>query len=226
MMRNTIKRLLSWLPRRRLQEIRRLYYARQVRRGDFTTDEPEFARLDSWLHEGDWVLDVGANVGHYTCRLSQLVGLQGRVIAFEPVAETFDLLTSNVAQLSTQNVTLLNVAASDQTRLAGMTVPMLPTGLPNLYMARLSKQNADFHALCLPIDGLGIRTAIRLVKIDAEGHELSVLSGMRLLLEESHPTLIVEGSAPAVVAFLGDLGYSSKRYGDSPNRVYYWGNDG
>ena len=50
---------------------------------------------DRVLKDGDIVnidhtvlLDVGANVGHYTLRLSELVGEHGRVIAVEPVPET------------------------------------------------------------------------------------------------------------------------------------------
>ena len=40
--------------------------------------EPEYGCLGDWIAEGDWVVDVGANVGHYTVRLSQLVGVSGR----------------------------------------------------------------------------------------------------------------------------------------------------
>ena len=43
----------------------------------------------------DWIVDVGANVGHYTKRLSELVGPKGRVIAFEPILETFSILSES-----------------------------------------------------------------------------------------------------------------------------------
>jgi FkbM family methyltransferase len=73
---------------------------------------------------GDWVLDVRANVGHYSHRLSDLVGPAGRIFAFEPVRETFELLTANVARFAHANVTLLNVTASDTARTVGMTAPV------------------------------------------------------------------------------------------------------
>lgn len=44
---------------------------------------------------GDWALDIGANVGHYTKRMSDLAGPEGRVIAFEPVPDTFAVLCAN-----------------------------------------------------------------------------------------------------------------------------------
>ena len=36
------------------------------------------------IQEGDHVLDVGANLGYYTCIASRLVGEHGKVFAFEP----------------------------------------------------------------------------------------------------------------------------------------------
>lgn len=41
-------------------------------------------------------VDVGANVGYFTLVMAELVGEGGRVIAYEPEPETFDLLVRNV----------------------------------------------------------------------------------------------------------------------------------
>jgi hypothetical protein len=61
---------------------------------------------------------------------------------------------------------------------------------------------------------------IRLVKIDAEGHERQVLEGMVELLERDGPVLIVEGDDPSVEDLLTGLGYSQHRLGTSWNRIY------
>src|SRR6185369_17017955 len=114
-------------------EIRRHLYRRQIRRGVFVTDEPEYALLSSFLSEGDWAIDIGANIGHYTKGISDLVGARGRVIAFEPVADTFALLAANARNYRYQNVTLLNAAASDKTGITGISVPRLTNGLNNYY---------------------------------------------------------------------------------------------
>src|SRR6516162_3358285 len=103
-----LKKLASKFPSRVQQELKRWHFWRQLHFGTFATSEPEYARLPSWVGEGDWVVDVGANVGHYTIRLSQLVGKSGRVFAFEPVPENFELLVSNVSTVCVQNVTLFN----------------------------------------------------------------------------------------------------------------------
>src|SRR5215831_16739326 len=101
-----LKKLSAKLPRYMQQELKRVHFRRQVRNGSFETSEPEYSRLSEWVAQGDWVIDVGANVGHYAIRLSQLVGLSGRVLAFEPVTDTFDLLASNTSAAGAKNVSL------------------------------------------------------------------------------------------------------------------------
>src|SRR5262249_44519922 len=49
---------------------------------------------------GDFVIDVGANVGAYTSLLSSLVGSNGRVWAFEPLPENHEVLTFASKQLA------------------------------------------------------------------------------------------------------------------------------
>ena len=84
------------------------------------------------------MLDIGANVGHYTLRMSELVGDSGRVVAFEPVPETFALLAANARGFAIANVSLLNVAASDSAGIAGIRIPQFDDGLTNYYQASLT----------------------------------------------------------------------------------------
>ena len=125
-----------------------------------------------------------------------------------------------MARLALRNITLLNLAASDSTTLAGMTIPKFDTGLDNYYMAQLTKEASEFSVLCARVDGLALRHPISLVKIDAEGHEMSVLRGMIEVLRRDHPTLIVEDSVPETIPFLQELGYVSEQLEGSSNRVF------
>ena len=52
--------------------------------------------LDKIITPGLTVLDVGANLGFFTCLFAHRVGPTGRVIAFEPSPDTFRLLNENV----------------------------------------------------------------------------------------------------------------------------------
>jgi FkbM family methyltransferase len=218
-----LKQLASRLPPRYQQELKRLYFARMIKQGVFKEaieNEGEFARLHEWVRKGDWVLDLGANVGNYAARLSELVEAPGRVLAFEPVPQTFELLASNIARFPLRNISLFNVAASHEFALHGMKLPELPEGGPNPYMAHLTDEGAEVSVLCMPIDSLDIQHRISFVKIDVEGHELNALQGMRKLLQRDHPVLVIEGRSPEVEHYLAALGYSFHQEDRSPNRVF------
>lgn len=219
-MKNLLKRIVSLLPRSWKNDLRRRHFARQVRKGRFVTGEEEFPLLEKWVQPGDWVLDIGANVGHYTKRLSEIVGAEGRVIAFEPVPETFRALCANTAYFRHRNLTLLNIGAMDRTYLANMKVPRFKTGLDNYYMATVTDEEPDVRALCVRVDDLGIKEKMSFVKIDVENQELAVLKGMRELILRDRPVLLVEDNNPAVVTYLEDLGYGSRIIGTSHNRIY------
>lgn len=215
-----LKKLSSTLPPRVQQNLKRMHFAHQIRGGHFATSEPEFAHLPEWVAAGDWVIDVGANVGHYTVRLSRLVSRAGRVLAFEPVPQTFELLSANMAVAGAQNVSLFNAAASAQMGSAAISMPKFGSGLTNYYMAGITAGEGELNVMTIPIDNVMPPKRVSLVKIDVEGHELQALCGMRELLRRDRPRLIVEGVSQEVEAFLTELGYTFFEYPGSPNRVF------
>ena len=215
-----LKRASSRLPLRFQQELKRLHFGRQIRKGTFETDEAEYAKLGQWVKPGDWVLDVGANVGHYSRKLSELVGRNGRVFSFEPVPQTFEILAANMACCPVSNITLFNVAASDVMGTVGMSIPSFDTGLQNYYMASVTAEATGLSVVAIPIDSLQFPSRISLAKIDVEGHELAALKGMQNLVKRDHPVLIVEGQAEPVSEYLRSLGYGFSETPGSPNRVF------
>lgn len=216
------KQLAAQLPERWQSELKRLHCGRQIRNGTFETDEPEYKILHQFINPGDWVIDIGANVGHYTRRFSELVGSAGRVIAFEPVPTTFALLAANVQLFPHANVTLINAAASNQTHEVGISIPKFSTGLSNYYQAQLSAPSitGELVVLTLQVDFLKIRNPIALVKIDAEGHEHFVLKGMQRLIEQYRPLLIVETGSEEIIASLSAFGYVAEKLLNSPNILF------
>ena len=217
---NQLKRIAAALPRKYQQALKRWYFAQRIRRRSFRADEPEFDLASDILRHGDWALDIGANVGQYTLKFSELVGDTGRVVAFEPVPDTLSLLSANVCFARATNVTLINAAASSGTQVLGMAIPTLDTGLDNFYMAHISDSLAGLRVLCLSVDSLALPDEIRLVKIDAEGHDFQVLQGMRGLLERSRPVLFIEDSSTQVIEFLSEFGYEMRKLPNSPNAVF------
>lgn len=212
-----LKALASHLPTSLYTELRRWHFRRAILSGRFKSVEPEFDILASLVAPGDLVIDVGANVGHYTLRLAELVGPTGHVLALEPIGETFSILCANTLVRRLRNVTLLNVAASDHTELVAMSLPR-ENGAPNYYQAQISARG-EHSALSVPLDAIGLER-VAFIKIDVEGHELAVLNGARETIERDHPSLVVEGSARCEAAnWLRDHGYDVAYTDGSANIV-------
>lgn len=181
------QRLRGYLPRYLKRELRRYRYQYLIRRGRFVSGEREFALLDRLLRPGDVVIDVGANVGHYTLRMARLVGGGGHVLAFEPIWETFDLLSSNVTHAKCSHVSLFNAAVTERPTMVGFEVP---SGNP--YLARAVSSGG------LPVVGLSLdavvpdSVSVSFVKIDAEGHDVSVVRSAAELIKRDRPIVMIE----------------------------------
>ena len=177
-----------------------------MKRGRFRPRDPEFDLLAELIEPGDWVLDVGANVGYYTLRLSELVGAAGRVFAFEPISRTVEVLSHNGRYAAHDNITIIQAAASDLTCILRFTVDLAPSGLPDYFTARSTTDGGNFSAFATTIDSLALAHRVSLVKIDTEGTERLVLRGMEALLRRDQPVLIVECDA-SLADYLAGFGY-------------------
>jgi len=59
--------------------------------------ESEVSVFKYYPKPGDYVIEVGANIGSLTLPMSHLVGETGRVVAFESHPDTFNILCSKLA---------------------------------------------------------------------------------------------------------------------------------
>ena len=72
----------------------------------------------------------------------------------------------------------------------------------------------------LSIEFLILPHSICLGKIDAEGHDISVLKGMESILREDHPILIIEDDSSEIGEYLEEFDYSFERINGSHNKVF------
>ncbi len=163
---------------------------------------------------------MGANVGHYTARMARPVGPSGRVFAFEPVPETFAVLTSKLSSIGVRNVTLMNCAVSSEANMVAMAVPYFSTGLKNYYEAKIDDSALGPPIYSLRLDALQLPAEVSLIKIDVEGHEMLALSGMLELIERDRPRLIIEDAVREIREQLEEMGYEHEHFPGSPNRVF------
>ena len=173
--------------------------------------------LPQLVKQGDKVIDIGANLGYYTCPLADLVGEGGRVYAVEPVPVIFSVLKRNVGKR--RNVELLNYALGEQERTIEMandsvaSAGYFGTGRNFVSEGELSKDAVRFTAQMKRGSELfGGMEKIDFIKCDIEGYERVVLPELRPLIEKFHPTVLVETdgeSRQQMIRMFTELGYSA-----------------
>ena len=173
--------------------------------------------LPQLVKQGDKVIDIGANLGYYTCPLADLVGEEGRVYAVEPVPVIFSVLKRNVGKR--RNVELLNYALGEECRTIEMandsvaSAGYLGTGRNFVSEGELSKDAVRFTAQMKRGSELfGGMEKIDFIKCDIEGYERVVLPELRPLIEKFHPTVLVETdgeSRQQMIRMFTELGYSA-----------------
>ena len=138
------------------------------------------------VRAGDVCADVGANIGYFTAVLSTLAGPTGRVLSFEPVPENFQILAIN-ARIASQHGAVVQTwqaavsAAPGELRIvrqAHSTAHQV-TAAPGASTEIVPSISLDAE---LPKQ-IGA-SQIAFLKVDVEGHELSVLQGMRELIHQ------------------------------------------
>ncbi len=172
-----------------------------------------------FIREGDYVLDIGANLGYYTTLFSKWVGKKGRVYAVEPVLPFF-----NTLQWATQksgNVTLYNCALGAEEKEIMLVTPgrfgYLRTGLAHVSENEEDNQQAEFtfKASMKRASTLFISLPrLDFIKCDIEGYEEVVLPEMKAVLEKFRPPIQVESwgdHKSTTELFLTGIGY--KMYG-------------
>jgi FkbM family methyltransferase len=175
--------------------------------------EREMLLLPLLIKPDEIGVDVGAHAGAY---LWHLLKITDHVVAFEPNPEFASLLRAAFGN----RISLHEVALSDATGRARLEIPRDSTGThQNAPEARLVDKSATSHAGPLldvavtKLDSFNL-TKVGFMKIDVEGHELSVLRGATDILVEQKPRLLVEAenrhredAVETVNTFLSDFGY-------------------
>jgi FkbM family methyltransferase len=148
---------------------------------------------------GRTILDVGANIGNHTAFFCDWAG---EVVAFEPNppvhARLLDLVTVN----RLDNVRALAFGLSDRNGTLDFFVNPGAAGLSSM-----DPQQGSVHAGQVPVRRgddvvaeLGL-TGIDFVKIDVEGHEWEVMSGLAGTIARDRPFIVAEFGESSIRKF-------------------------
>jgi FkbM family methyltransferase len=144
------------------------------------------------IDPGDFVVDVGANIGYLTSLAAVRAGSRGAVMAYEPHPVVFEMLAANVSKWSDRRdlapVDLRQAALSDHDGTAALAAG--PLFEANMGLSALQADgaapsaDAEVHDVSVHrMDDVIADQPVALLKIDVEGHEPQVLAGAQRLLE-------------------------------------------
>lgn len=169
--------------------------------------EAEVSLLRALVRPGDHVVMAGANIGALVVPVAQVVGEQGRVLAFEPQLHPYHLLCANVAMNDLFHVECFRYAVGDERGV--VQVPRWDPRQP-VNSGGTSIGEGNDSVPILSIDSMGLQ-ALDVLQADVEGSELAVLAGAAQTIQRDHPLLYLEADRleqrGALLTWLIDAGY-------------------
>jgi FkbM family methyltransferase len=164
--------------------------------------------LQRRLRPGDTYIDVGANIGYYSLLAAQLVGDEGQVVAIEASPVFHQRLLQNVAVNKYGNVRAINGAVSDAEEILKFVLASSANMGANSIVPYEGTAESAFEIEARPLPTLLTEEEIahaRVIKIDVEGAEGSVVRGMAPMLSRLRPDAeITVEVTPERMAQLGD----------------------
>lgn len=178
--------------------------------------ELEYLR-NTFLKEGDVILDIGANIGNHTVFFSKVCNAE-KVYAFEPAAETYETLCRNISLNNIgDKVVAYNVAlgsASGKAKIKHFD----PLNIGTTQVEEADDGNINMKRL----DDYEFER-IDFIKIDVEEYEYDLLQGAKNTLNKHSPVILVEIFADyfsKVDKLLRDYGYANDYTVSTNNYIY------
>lgn len=134
-------------------------------------------------------VDVGANIGNHTLYLCDLFH---RVVSFEPNPVAYDRLNCNILDSGLDNIEAIPIGLSDRKG----RLPFAIRNKNNLGSASIVDSGEqqfmiDVDRGDILLEGKLIGD-LALIKIDVEGHESNVVTGVEVVIEKHRPIIMFE----------------------------------
>jgi FkbM family methyltransferase len=149
------------------------------------------------LRPGQTALDVGANIGLMTLLMARAVGPSGKVFAFEPGPRSFHILRNNIAANGYENVIAVNSVAGD--RNTDTELQVCGTGESDNRAADVAADAKAYYRIrikAIVLDDYLDGRRVDLAKIDVQGSEFKVLSGLRRTIAKNPAIQIIAEYGP------------------------------
>lgn len=193
---------------------------------DYTSQLKALAVILKKKYPGLSAIDIGANVGDTACIIKTAVDIP--LLCIEGDDSTFALLQENVRQF--QNVTAYKLFLGEKTgtmaatfEKAGWNTTIKPDESPNAQTIKILSLD-DFMA------AEKVAPGCKLMKIDTEGFDCSIIRGAAKFIRDTLPAITFEYNrdnmealgekGTGTLAMLRDLGYSQVAFHDCNGRFF------
>jgi FkbM family methyltransferase len=157
-------------------------------------EEKELKFLERSLQPGDCFIDVGANIGLFSLTASRQVTDKGKVFAFEPYSATHKKLLRHISRNGISNIVVekLGISSGESTISLVGNRDGLNTGMMSEFGTGGEISETVSSISLDQYKAIHINQPIRFIKLDIEGGEYNALLGMRNILLNDKPVLLIE----------------------------------
>lgn len=154
--------------------------------------EYEFMLMDHLIGPNDIIIDIGANIGLHSVWFSKHA-FKGEVHSFEPNEHNRNMLGRNLEQNYCKNVTIYTNIVGERQGMSFISSfdPKKPGNYGECSVLDSNPNQLYESVPMINIDSIPVKR-LDFVKIDVEGYEKEVLSGMKNTITKHRPGLLVE----------------------------------
>lgn len=137
------------------------------------------------IRKGDTILDIGASIGWYTCKVSKLVGDNGKIIAIEPNPRNYEYLKKNIEINNLNNITTIRKGVW----LFKKELNFLCKGYGSMLEFHKDFKNKERNLITINVDTIDNiilelkLNKINLIKMDIEGAEIEAVLGAKYVID-------------------------------------------
>ena len=176
------------------------------------TYEPELQQaIIEYVNPGMTAYDVGANIGYMSLLLSKTVGETGYVYSFEAFPENIDRLRKNLRLNNfTSNVEVIPKVVVDTEREVKFLVG--PSGGMGKVEGSAGRDNVKYGGV-ISVSGISLDEFVfefgnqvpDVLKMDIEGGEVLALPGMKRVIAQAKPVILLELHGPEAASAAWEL---------------------
>lgn len=145
------------------------------------------------LAKGDVFVDIGANIGDHTLFASRVVGVDGQVVAFEPISKLIKQIRESLDANQISNVTLHSYALGDRNSTEKIYIRDNNIGGSSI-TPFIEKGEGEIIETKIGDELMQDLIRIDMMKIDVEGYEPEVFVGLKDTILNKRPIIIFEYS--------------------------------